>query len=133
VVAALASIGLGVVLGPEAPLIALGGGVAGWARPSRQARCVCPGHSGGGRGGQLRRHQHVAGIDPAGAFLLMEASGLLATLLLAADALAVMPLAILAVAVAYMASARLTPAPSPAPPAAPNAEEPVQASQTAVQ
>ena len=59
----------------------------------------------------------------------MEASGLLATLLPAADALAVMPLAILAVAVAYMASARLT----PAPPAAPNAEEPVQASQTAVQ
>jgi hypothetical protein len=58
---------------------------------------------------------------------------LLATLLPAADALAVMPLAILAVAVAYMASARLTPAPSPAPPAAPNAEEPVQASQTAVQ
>jgi chloride channel protein, CIC family len=41
-------------------------------------------------------------------------SVLLATLLLAADALAVMPLVIVAVAVAYVASARLSPAPAPA-------------------
>ena len=41
-------------------------------------------------------------------------SVLLATLLLASDGLAVMPLVIVAVVVAYVASARLTPAPSPA-------------------
>jgi H+/Cl- antiporter ClcA len=40
---------------------------------------------------------------------------LLATLLLASDGLAVMPLVIVAVVVAYVASARLTPAPSPVP------------------
>jgi H+/Cl- antiporter ClcA len=39
-------------------------------------------------------------------------SVLLATLLLASDGLAVMPLAIVAVVVAYVASARLTPAPA---------------------
>jgi H+/Cl- antiporter ClcA len=39
---------------------------------------------------------------------------LLATLLLASDGLAVMPLVIVAVVVAYVASARLTPGPSPA-------------------
>ena len=46
---------------------------------------------------------------------------LLATLLLASDGLAVMPLVIVAVVVAYVASARLTPAPSrvPAPTSAP--------------
>jgi H+/Cl- antiporter ClcA len=41
-------------------------------------------------------------------------SVLLATLLLASDGLAVMPLVIVAVVVAYVASARLTPAPAPA-------------------
>jgi H+/Cl- antiporter ClcA len=61
-------------------------------------------------------------------------SVLLATLLLAEDGLVVMPLVIVAVAVAYVASARLTPAPSPAPSGAPaGEEEPVQAPQTAVQ
>ena len=42
-------------------------------------------------------------------------SVLLATLLLASDGLAVMPLVIVAVVVAYVASARFTPAPAPAP------------------
>jgi H+/Cl- antiporter ClcA len=52
---------------------------------------------------------------------------LLATLLLASDGLAVMPLVIVAVVVAYVASARLTPAPSQVPaPAAVSA--PVQSS-----
>jgi Voltage gated chloride channel len=60
-------------------------------------------------------------------------SVLLATLLLASDGLAVMPLVIVAVAVAYVASARLTPAPPPAPTAAPADEEPVQAPPTRVQ
>jgi H+/Cl- antiporter ClcA len=45
-------------------------------------------------------------------------SVLLATLLLASDALAVMPLVIVAVVVAYVASARLTPTPAPAAPSA---------------
>jgi H+/Cl- antiporter ClcA len=53
-------------------------------------------------------------------------SVLLATLLLASDGLTVMPLVIVAVAVAYVASARLTPAPEPAPTAASPAGEPVQ-------
>ena len=39
---------------------------------------------------------------------------LLATLLLASDGLAVMPVVIVTVVVAYVASARLTPGPSPA-------------------
>jgi hypothetical protein len=40
---------------------------------------------------------------------------LLATVFLQADALDLMPLVIVAVVVAYVTSARLTPAPSPAP------------------
>jgi H+/Cl- antiporter ClcA len=59
-------------------------------------------------------------------------SVLLATLLLASDALAVTPLAIVAVVVAYVVSARLTPSPAPAPGPAPEtphaAEEAVQPS-----
>jgi H+/Cl- antiporter ClcA len=60
-------------------------------------------------------------------------SVLLATLLLASDGLTVMPLVIVAVAVAYVASARLTPVPQPAPTAAPPAEQPDQAPRTRVQ
>lgn len=60
-------------------------------------------------------------------------SVLLATLLLASDGLTVMPLVIVAVAVAYVASARLTPVPPPAPTAAPPAEQPDQAPRTRVQ
>jgi hypothetical protein len=60
-------------------------------------------------------------------------SVLLATLLLASDGLTVMPLVIVAVAVAYVASARLTPAPEPAPTAAPPAGQPDQAARIRVQ
>ena len=60
-------------------------------------------------------------------------SVLLATLLLASDGLTVMPLVIVAVAVAYVASARLTPVPQPAPTAAPPAGEPVQTPRAPVQ
>ena len=49
-----------------------------------------------------------------------------AVLLLASDGLTVMPLVIVAVAVAYVASARLTLVPQPAPTAAPPASEPAQ-------
>ena len=55
-------------------------------------------------------------------------SVLLATLLLASDALTVMPLVIVAVAVAYVASARLTPPAPPSPAPTPTAEAPVRAS-----
>jgi H+/Cl- antiporter ClcA len=51
-------------------------------------------------------------------------SVLLATLLLGSDGLAVMPLVIVAVAVAYVASARLTPAPGEVPATAPPAKAP---------
>jgi H+/Cl- antiporter ClcA len=59
-------------------------------------------------------------------------SVLLATLLLGSDGLAVMPLVIGAVAVAYVASARLTPAPAPdtAPATAGPAEAPARPSRT---
>jgi H+/Cl- antiporter ClcA len=59
-------------------------------------------------------------------------SVLLATLLLGSDGLAVMPLVIVAVAVAYVASARLTPAPAPgtAPATAGPAEAPARPSRT---
>jgi H+/Cl- antiporter ClcA len=58
-------------------------------------------------------------------------SVLLATLLLGADGLAVMPLVIVAVVVAYVASARLTPAPAavntPSPGGSPGTAQPVRA------
>jgi H+/Cl- antiporter ClcA len=58
---------------------------------------------------------------------------LLATLLLQSDGLAVMPLVIVAVAVAYVASARLTPAPAETPATAAPAEAPGRPSRTPVQ
>lgn len=73
--AALATLCFAAVLGPEAPLLALGGGLAAGAvrmvkrDPEADDR-------GAGRGGQLRGRQLVAGIPLLGAFLLMEASGL---------------------------------------------------------
>jgi H+/Cl- antiporter ClcA len=53
-------------------------------------------------------------------------SVLLATVLLASDAIAVTPLVIVAVAVAYVASARLTPAPAASPSSAPSAPAPAR-------
>jgi H+/Cl- antiporter ClcA len=60
-------------------------------------------------------------------------SVLLATLLLLSDGIAVMPLVIVTVAVAYVASARLAPAPAESPATAPPAEAPVGPSRTQVQ
>jgi chloride channel protein, CIC family len=60
-------------------------------------------------------------------------SVLLATLLLPSDGIAVMPLVIVTVAVAYVASARLAPAPAESPATAPPAEAPVGPSRTPVQ
>ncbi|WP_436846975.1 chloride channel protein [Streptomyces atratus] len=75
-IAALASLGVGAVLGPEAPLIALGGGLAVWtARLLR--RGIAP--SAGalvGAAGSFAAVSALLGSPLLGAFLLMEASGL---------------------------------------------------------
>ncbi|MGA5822944.1 chloride channel protein [Kitasatospora sp. NPDC094028] len=79
--AALASLALGAVLGPEAPLIALGGGLAVLAvqRPGRdvapQAVAVV------GAAGSFAAVSALLGSPLLGAFLLMEASGLAGPLL----------------------------------------------------
>ena len=145
-IAALTSLGLGVVLGPEAPLIALGGGLAVCAVrlsrrdvPPRTTAVVAA-------AGSFAAISTLLGSPLLGAFLLMEASGLggptlglvlvpglVATLLLGSDGLAVMPLVIVAVAVAYVASARLTPLPVTPPAATPPAAAPVQASRRPTQ
>ncbi|MEU0303435.1 chloride channel protein [Streptomyces sp. NPDC006175] len=74
--AALASLGLGAVLGPEAPLIALGGGLAVCAvrllkpgiQPSAAAMVAAA--------GSFAAVSALLGSPLLGAFLLMEASGL---------------------------------------------------------
>lgn len=74
--AALASLGLGAVLGPEAPLIALGGGLAAYAvrlikpgvEPSASAMVAAA--------GSFAAVSALLGSPLLGAFLLMEASGL---------------------------------------------------------
>jgi H+/Cl- antiporter ClcA len=74
--AALATLGFGAVLGPEAPLIALGGGLAVWAvslirrdMPERATAVV-------GAAGSFAAVSTLLGSPILGAFLLMEASGL---------------------------------------------------------
>jgi H+/Cl- antiporter ClcA len=74
--AALATLSLGAVLGPEAPLIALGGGLAAWAvglggrqRPPQATAVV-------GAAGSFAAVSTLLGSPLLGAFLLMEASGL---------------------------------------------------------
>ncbi len=76
VIAALATLSLGVVLGPEAPLIALGGGLGVLAirlakrdAPPRTAAVV-------GAAGSFAAISTLFGSPILGAFLLMEASGL---------------------------------------------------------
>ncbi|MFF1834362.1 chloride channel protein [Streptomyces sp. NPDC058231] len=74
--AALASLGLGAVLGPEAPLIALGGGLAVWAVRLLK-RDMGPDASGAvGAAGSFAAISALLGSPLLGAFLLMEASGL---------------------------------------------------------
>ena len=74
--AALAGLALGAVIGPEAPLIALGGGVAAAAlrvikrdAPPRSFQVV-------GAAGSFTAVSTLLGSPLSGAFLLMEASGL---------------------------------------------------------
>lgn len=75
-IAALVSLGLGAVLGPEAPLIALGGGLAVYA-----VRLIRPDLDPGavavvGAAGSFAAVSALLGSPLLGAFLLMEASGL---------------------------------------------------------
>ncbi|MER7728317.1 chloride channel protein [Streptomyces sp. NPDC096323] len=74
--AAIASLGLGAALGPEAPLIALGGGAAVYA-----VRLIKPDIDPGasavvGAAGSFAAVSALLGSPLIGAFLLMEASGL---------------------------------------------------------
>jgi H+/Cl- antiporter ClcA len=73
--AALATLSGGAVLGPEAPLIALGAGLAGWAMhlvrrnaPTRAAAVIAA-------AGSFAAIATLLGSPLSGAFLLMEASG----------------------------------------------------------
>ena len=74
--AALATLAFGAVLGPEAPLIALGGGVAAWAvsrvkaGSDPQVKAVVAGT------GSFAAISTLLGSPIVGAFLLMEATGL---------------------------------------------------------
>jgi chloride channel protein, CIC family len=74
--AALATIGLGAVLGPEAPLIALGGGLGVCA--VRLAKRDTPERTGAvvAAAGSFAAVSTLLGSPILGAFLLMEASGL---------------------------------------------------------
>ncbi len=75
--AAIASIGLGVVVGPEAPLIALGGGLAVLAvRAARRGNVTASVASVVAATGSFAAVSTLFGSPLAAAFLLMEASGL---------------------------------------------------------
>jgi H+/Cl- antiporter ClcA len=75
-IAALATLSLGAVLGPEAPLIALGAGLA--ASAVRLARRDVPAEATAvvGAAGSFAAISTLLGSPLLGAFLLMEASGL---------------------------------------------------------
>jgi H+/Cl- antiporter ClcA len=77
--AALATLGFGAVLGPEAPLIALGGGIAAWAvrsaikrQPGDTSRAIAVVAAAG----SFAAISTLLGNPLIGAFLLMEASGI---------------------------------------------------------
>ncbi|MCD2195426.1 chloride channel protein [Actinomycetospora endophytica] len=75
--AAVAAIGLGVVVGPEAPLIALGGGLAVLAvRLARRGAVPASVASVVAATGSFAAVSTLFGSPLAGAFLMMEASGL---------------------------------------------------------
>lgn len=80
-VAALASISMGAVIGPEAPLIALGGGVAAAAvrllKPEADRKVIATAAAAG----SFAAISTLLGSPLLGAFLLMEASGLAGVLL----------------------------------------------------
>ena len=76
VLAALATLSLGVVLGPEAPLIALGGGPGRPGRPAGPAGRPAQAAAVVAAAGSFAAISTLLGSPLLGAFLLMEASGL---------------------------------------------------------
>ncbi|MFJ3175350.1 chloride channel protein [Streptomyces roseus] len=76
VLAALASLSLGVVLGPEAPLIALGGGLAVGAVKLLKRDAPPSALAVIGAAGSFAAISELLGSPLVGAFLLMEATGL---------------------------------------------------------
>ncbi len=73
--AALATLSLGVVLGPEAPLIALGGGLAVLAVRLAKRDLPAQATAVATAAGSFAAVSTLAGSPIVGAFLLMEASG----------------------------------------------------------
>ena len=76
VLAALTTLGLGAVLGPEAPLIALGGGLGVLRGPAGQAGRAGRTTAVVAAAGSFAAISTLLGSPLLGAFLLMEASGL---------------------------------------------------------
>jgi H+/Cl- antiporter ClcA len=76
VLAALATLSLGVVLGPEAPLIALGGGLGVCAIRLAQRDAPATTRTVAAAAGSFAAISTLLGSPLLGAFLLMEASGL---------------------------------------------------------
>ena len=74
--AALATLSLGAVLGPEAPLIALGGGLAAWVVGLARRDAPAQATAVVGAAGSFAAVSTLLGSPLLGAFLLMEASGL---------------------------------------------------------
>ncbi len=72
--AALASIGLGAVIGPEAPLVAIGGGLAVWWVQFAKRSLAAPATTMVGAAGSFAAISTLLGSPITSAFLLMEAS-----------------------------------------------------------
>lgn len=75
-IAAILSVGLGPVIGPEAPLIALGGGVSALAVRALKRDADSDTIAVAGATGSFAAISALLGSPLTGAFLLMEASGL---------------------------------------------------------
>jgi H+/Cl- antiporter ClcA len=75
-VASLATLGFGAVLGPEAPLIALGGGLCAWAVSHAATADKAQVSAVLAAAGGFAAISTLLGTPLVGAFLLMEASGL---------------------------------------------------------
>jgi H+/Cl- antiporter ClcA len=73
--AALVTLGFGAVLGPEAPLVALGGGLAAWAVSRAKAASAPQVKQVVAAAGSFAAISTLLGSPLAGAFLLMEAIG----------------------------------------------------------
>ena len=64
------------MLGPEAPLLALGGGLGGSWHPARAARRAAPGRHGAARLGSLAALSFIFESPVIAAVIIIEASGI---------------------------------------------------------